>query len=121
VIVVGEEKLVQALGARGPVPVEVIPLAESLAARECKALGLTPVRRLDAGGSRPFITENGNLILDCALPEPLHDGKAARRLERRLLAIVGVVDTGLFLGTADRVLVGHPDGRVDTLSRKNGG
>jgi ribose 5-phosphate isomerase len=34
-----------------------------------------------------------------------------------MLAIVGVVDTGLFLGTADRVLVGHPDGRVDTLSR----
>lgn len=117
VILVGGDKLVRALGERGPVPVEVIPLAEWLAARELNALGLAPTRRMDAGGSRPFITENGNLIVDCTLPEPLRDGKAARELQRAMRAIAGVVDTGLFLGTADRVLVGHPDGRVDTLSR----
>jgi len=117
VILVGGEKLVRALGERGPVPVEVIPLAEWLATRELNALGLEPTRRMDAGGSRPFITENGNLIVDCTLPEPLRDGKTARELQRAMLAIVGVVDTGLFLGTADRVLVGHPDGRVDTCSR----
>jgi ribose 5-phosphate isomerase A len=117
VILVGEDKLVRALGERGRVPVEVIPLAEWLAARALKALGLVPTRRMAAGGSPPFITESGNLILDCALPEPLPDGKAARELQRAMRAIVGVVDTGLFLGTADRVLVGHPDGRVDTLSR----
>lgn len=117
VILVGGEKLVRALGERGPVPVEVIPLAEWLVTRELDALGLAPTRRMEAGGSRPFFTENGNLIVDCALPEPLRDGKAARDLQRAMRAIVGVVDTGLFLGTADRVLVGHPDGRVDTLSR----
>jgi ribose 5-phosphate isomerase A len=117
VILVGEDKLVRALGERGRVPVEVIPLAEWLAVRELKALGLAPTRRMDAGGSHPFITENGNFIVDCALPEPLRDGKTARELERAMRAIAGVVDTGLFLGTADRVLVGHPDGRVDTLSR----
>jgi ribose 5-phosphate isomerase A len=117
VILVGGEKLVRALGERGPVPVEVIPLAEWLVTRELNALGLAPTRRMDAGGSRPFITENGNLIVDCTLPEPLRDGKAARELQRAMLAIVGVVDSGLFLGTADRVLVGHPDGRVDTRSR----
>jgi len=55
--------------------------------------------------------------LDCAPPEPLRDGNAARELERAILAIAGVVDTGLFLGTADRVLVGHPDGCVDVLSQ----
>jgi ribose 5-phosphate isomerase A len=117
VILVGEDKLVRALGERGRVPVEVIPLAEWLATRALKALGLVPTRRTDADGSRPFITENGNLILDCALPEPLPDGNVARELQRAMRAIVGVVDTGLFLGTADRVLVGHPNGRVDTLSR----
>lgn len=117
VILVGEEKLVHTLGERGRVPVEVIPLAEWLAMRELTALGLRPSRRLNAGGSRPFITENQNLILDCALPEPLRDGGAARELECAMLAIAGVVDTGLFLGTADRVLVGHPDGRVDTLAQ----
>ena len=116
-ILVGEEKVVRALGERGRVPVEVIPLAEWLATRELKALGLRATRRMDAGGSRPFITENQNLILDCALLEPLRDGNAARELERAILAIAGVVDTGLFLGTADRVLVGHPDGCVDVLSQ----
>lgn len=49
------------------------------------------------------------------VPEPLHDGAAARALEATLLGIAGVVDTGLFLGTAERVLVGCPDGRVDVL------
>jgi len=41
----------------------------------------------------------------------------ARDLERALLAIPGVVDTGLFLGTAERALVGHPDGRLHVLRR----
>lgn len=116
-ILVGEEKVVRALGERGRLPVEVIPLAEWLATRELVALGLGPAPRMNAGGSGPFITENRNLILDCTLSEPLQTGKAARELERAMLAIAGVVDTGLFLGTADRVLVGHPDGRVEMLSR----
>jgi ribose 5-phosphate isomerase A len=116
VIIVGEEKLVRALGERGPIPVEVIPFAEWPAMRDLKALGLAPTRRLEPGGSRPLITENGNLIVDCALPASLSDGRAARELERALLAIVGVVDTGLFLGTADRVIVGHHDGHADNLS-----
>jgi ribose 5-phosphate isomerase len=49
--------------------------------------------------------------------EPLGDGRAARALEAALRAIVGVVDTGLFLGTTERVLVGYPDGRVETFTR----
>lgn len=117
VILVGEKKLVRALGERGRVPLEVIPLAEWLVTRELKALGFVPARRMDPTESRPFITENGNLILDCALREPLRDPGTARDLERAMLAIAGVVDTGLFLGTADCVLVGHTDGSVDTLSR----
>jgi ribose 5-phosphate isomerase A len=117
IILVGEEKLVHTLGERGRVPVEVIPLAEWFAMRELTALGLRPNRRVNAGGSRPFITENQNLIFDCALPEPLRDRNAVRELECTILAIAGVVDTGLFLGTAERVLVGHPDGRVDTLAQ----
>ena len=121
VILVGAEKLVQVIGERGRVPVEVVPLAEWLAVRELEALRLAAVRRPEVNGPRPFITENGNIILDCVLPEPLPDPVAARDLHRRLRAIAGVVDTGLFLGTASEVLVGHPDGRVETLRRAPGG
>ncbi len=117
VIIVGEDKLVSALGERGSIPVEVIPLAGWLAMREIEALGLTATRRSEPGGPGPLISENGNLIFDCVLPAPLIDAKAARELERSLLAIVGVIDTGLFLGAADRVFVGHRDGQVQTLSR----
>jgi len=53
--------------------------------------------------------------LGSALIIELADARAARTLEADLRAIPGVVDTGLFLGTAERVLVGYPDGRVDLL------
>src|SRR6516164_7381052 len=112
VLLVGEEKLVKTLGERGRIPVEIIPLAHGYVVRKLKALGLRPVTRPDpADKSKDFITDNGNLTLDCATTEPLKDGQAARALERAVLEIAGVVDTGLFLGTCERVLVGYADGR----------
>src|SRR5262245_33816144 len=117
VILVGQEKLVHTLGERGRIPVEVIPLAVGLVTRRLRALGLVPTMRHANGGPLPAVTDNGNLTLDCAPREPLADGHVARRLEAAVLDIPGVVDTGLFLGTAERVLVGHPDGRVEVLVR----
>jgi ribose 5-phosphate isomerase A len=116
-ILVAEEKLVQGLGQHGPLPVEVIPFSRWLATRQLESLGLAPALRMNPTGSRPFLSDNGNFTLDCTLPEPLWDRPAARELERAIHAIPGVVDSGLFLETADLVLVGHPDGRVDTLQR----
>lgn len=113
IILVGEEKLVKTLGERGRIPVEVIPLAHGYVVRKLKALGLKPVTRPVVGGTAPFVTDNGNLTLDCATQVPLQDGAAARALEKAVLEIAGVVDTGLFLGTAERVLIGYSDGRVD--------
>jgi ribose 5-phosphate isomerase A len=115
VILVGHDKLVRALGERGRIPVEVIPFARGPTIRRIRSLGLRPALRAAADGGRPLVTENGNLVLDCAPGEPLRDEAAARALEAALLAIPGVVDTGLFLGTAERVLVGYPDGRVVVL------
>ncbi|HEY2389148.1 MAG TPA: ribose-5-phosphate isomerase RpiA [Candidatus Binatia bacterium] len=116
VILVGRDKLVAALGARGCIPVEVIPFARALVARRVTALALTPTLRLDATGT-PVVTDNGNVILDCA-PPAAFDARAARATEAALLAIPGVVDTGLFLGTAERVLVGDAQGAVEVMERR---
>jgi ribose 5-phosphate isomerase A len=117
VILVGPEKVVPALFSTGGFPVEVIPLAGGLATRRLKALGAAPTVRLDGAGAAPLRSANGNLIFDCAAAAPMPDGRAVRTLEAAVRAIPGVVDTGLFLGTAERVLVGHADGRVEVLTR----
>ena len=116
VILVGHDKLVDRLGTRGRIPIEVIPFARRPVLRRLRALALDPVVRF--AGDQPFISDNGNLTIDCRLALPLPDPQAARTLEAALHAIPGVVDTGLFLGTADRVLVGYPDGQVSVLRRE---
>jgi ribose 5-phosphate isomerase A len=118
IIIVGKDKLVRALGERCEVPLEVIPMAEALAMRKVEALGLAPRVRLDKSGSEPLISDNGNVIVDCTLSAPLRTAIAARELERALRDIVGVVDTGLFLGLADRVIVGSSDGQVEERFRR---
>jgi ribose 5-phosphate isomerase A len=100
VILVGEEKLVPRLGARGKLPVEVVPFALTLCERRLRELGVRPVPW--AGKEGLLVTDNGNHILDCETG-PIAD---ARRLEADIRAIPGVVGTGLFLAMADTVLVG---------------
>ena len=117
IILVSENKLVRRLGERGRVPVEVIPLGAWFVARALEAQGMVVTRRMQEDGTAPYVTDNGNWILHCALREPLKDTAAARAVEQDMLAVPGVVDTGLFLGMAHQVLVGHTDGRVETLTR----
>lgn len=111
-VLVGEEKLVGKLGARGSLPVEVVPFAVPLAMKKISALGLKPRVRPSDGGD--YITDNGNLILDCAVRE-IHN---PARLDRDLLAVPGVVGTGLFVGLATTVLVARADGRIEAIRRK---
>ena len=98
-ILVTRDKLVEVLGSHGRLPVEVLPFALPLCRRRLEALGLKPVLRTEE--DRPFVTDNWNVIVDCATG-PIEDPHA---LERTILTIPGVVDTGLFLGIADTVLV----------------
>jgi len=116
VILVGHDKLVDRIATRGRIPIEIVPFAGRLGLRRARVLGLDPVVRLAEG--RRFVSDNGNLTIDCGLATPLADARAARVLEADLRAIPGVVDTGLFLGTAERVLVGYPDGHVDVLQAR---
>jgi ribose 5-phosphate isomerase A len=114
VIVVGPEKLVDALGATGPIPIEIIPMALGPCLRRLKELGVRPTVRADPARGRPFVSDNGNLVVDVAPATTLRDAAAARAFDAELRSIAGVVDTGLFIATAERVLVGYPNGRVDT-------
>jgi ribose 5-phosphate isomerase A len=104
VILVGREKLVPVLGARGRLPVEVIPFAAPLTMRELAGLGCRPTLRMVEG--RPFVSDNGNWIVDCGV-RPI---EAPAAFARDLRALPGVVDTGLFLGVADLVLVADAAG-----------
>lgn len=104
VILVGPEKIVSQLGSRAKLPVEVIPLGKTPCMRAIRGLGLEPELRM-AGGA-PFVTDNGNYLLDC------HTGPIADpgSLEMALRAIPGVVGTGLFLGMEPTVLIGTAAG-----------
>jgi ribose 5-phosphate isomerase A len=112
VILVTPEKLVPRLGTRGRLPVEIVPFARPLCQRRLAALGCSPGLRAAADG--PMVTDNGNWILDCGIAAP--DDAAA--LDREIRRIPGVVDTGFFLGTAERVLVA--EGGAIRVLRRNG-
>jgi ribose 5-phosphate isomerase A len=101
VVLVGAEKLVPQLGARGRLPVEVVPFAVPLCERWLSGLGLRPALWEENG--RPGATDNGNRILDCATG-PITD---PAQLGADIRAIPGVIGTGLFLGMADTILVGE--------------
>jgi ribose 5-phosphate isomerase A len=103
VILVTPEKLVPRLGTRGRLPVEIVPFGRSLCARRLSALGCQP--RLRETGDVPFVTDNGNWILDCGIAAQ----NDAAALDREIRRIPGVVDTGFFLGTAERVLVAETE------------
>jgi ribose 5-phosphate isomerase A len=112
-ILVGAEKLVPVLGSRGRLPIEIVPFALPLVCRRLRALAYEPVLRTADG--RSFVSDNGNLIIDCVVA-PISEPRA---LAERLRGIPGVVDTGLFLGSADTVLVAQ-DGVVRELRRAAG-
>jgi len=102
-IVVDATKLTDRLAM--PVPLEVVPFGLEATARKIERLGGTIRRRLAAGGA-PYVTDGGNTILDADFG-PIDD---AAGLEFRLRALVGVIETGLFVGRAAEVLVGGAEG-----------
>ena len=103
-VVVDEGKLVPALGQGVRLPVEIVAFGHEAALRHLRDAGADPVLR---GGSDPYRTDGGNLIADCAFDGGISDAAA---LHLRLKALVGVVETGLFIGMATRVIAGTPSG-----------
>jgi ribose 5-phosphate isomerase A len=100
IIVADASKIVQRLGERHPVPVEVIPYGWCVPAMRISKLGGEPVLRTDAS-NMPFVTDNGHYILDVVFG-PIEQPD---RLAHAIKALAGVVDHGLFIDIADRALV----------------
>jgi ribose 5-phosphate isomerase A len=103
-VVVDAGKLVPALGGTVPVPVEVIRFGWQATLCKLECAGAKGRLRRSADGA-PFVTDNGNHIIDCTMQIP--DPAA---VHARLSIIPGVVETGLFIGIASRVIVGTPAG-----------
>jgi ribose 5-phosphate isomerase A len=99
VVVADSSKIVKHLG-KFPLPIEVIPMAAPLVASKLSVLKIRPAVRHHPDGSE-YITDEGNLILDCACGEIL-DPQA---LAVSIRAMVGVVEHGLFLNMADLAIV----------------
>jgi ribose 5-phosphate isomerase A len=103
IVVADSGKIVATLG-KFPLPVEVISFARTVVEKKIVSLGATPKLRTKPDGS-PYLTDNGNQILDCSFGTIADPAALARELN----GMPGVVEHGLFIGLAKLVLVGRGD------------
>ena len=104
IIIIDAGKLVSQLGGDVPVPVEVLPFGWRTAQRGLESLGCTATMRRT--GESPFVTDNGNYVVDCRFAGI--DDPAA--LEQRIKLLPAVVESGLFVGLTGVLVVAGPDG-----------
>lgn len=105
VIVADESKVVERLGTRAPLPVEVDPFGAAIQPAFLRSLGAEPVLRVRGGAT--VVTDGGNRIYDCRFPEGIGDPEA---LEARLALRPGIVESGLFLGMATAAVIAGAGG-----------
>ncbi|WP_022802104.1 ribose 5-phosphate isomerase A [Deinococcus ficus] len=110
IIIADHTKLVGQLGEKAPLPIEILKFGFLSTIDRLRAF--LPGGQLRQPGAQPYVTDNGNYIYDARLPETFDPAE----LERRIKGTLGVVDTGLFLGMAERAFVAAPDG-VQELTR----
>jgi len=107
VIIVDESKMVDRLGTKTVIPIEVIPLAVPLILAQLKDATV----REENG--KPFVSDNGNTIVDWK-SGPINNPAA---LEKQLKTMTGVVDSGVFAGVASSVIVAGRDFGIRHLNR----
>lgn len=103
-IIVDESKIVRKLGTKCPLPVEIAPFGWNSCMEWVAQLGCLPTLRME--GNSPYLTDNQNYLLECRF-QGIDD---AFELDSSLHRIPGVLETGLFLQMACRVLVGRESG-----------
>lgn len=117
VVLIDPSKIVQQLGTKMPVPVEVLPMAVHPVELALERLGAQPVLRMGKSKDGPVVTDQGFWILDAHF-----DGISnPSAMNHSLLAIPGVLDHGLFIQLATDVLVGEPNGTVRTMQKEEEG
>jgi ribose 5-phosphate isomerase A len=104
IIVADESKLVDRLGTKVPLPVEVVRFSHEATIHRLEKLGCRAAIRMRHG--ERFVSDNGNYVVDCKFPVI----ENAHELESEIKLIPGVVDSGLFLDLADKVIVATKDG-----------
>lgn len=109
IVVIDESKYVPDLG-HFPLPVEVVPFGWDTTSKQIEKLGCRP--NLRSINNTPFITDNGNYILDCFFKK-IQDPS---NLTITLNMIPGVVENGLFVKMADTIIIGSDNGTLQKLS-----
>jgi ribose 5-phosphate isomerase A len=108
-VVVDESKIVENLGLKFPVPLEVIPEARRTVTLALEALGAEVTLREALRKAGPVITEHGNILLDLKFGSPVN----CAELETEFNRIPGVVENGFFTCVRPSVFVGRADGTVE--------
>ena len=111
IVVADSGKIVPVLG-KFPLPVEVISFARTVVEKKIATLGGSPKLRTKPDGS-PYLTDNGNPILDCSFGEIADPASLALALSNT----PGIVEHGLFIGLVTVALIGR-GGRVEELRRQ---
>jgi ribose 5-phosphate isomerase A len=110
IVVADESKWVKTLG-KFPLPVEVVHFGWERVFEKLQLLGCEAKRRMN--GTEPYLTDNGNYIVDCAFEEI----KDAPALHESVNAITGVVDNGLFIRIASKLVLGFDSGDTRIIGR----
>jgi ribose 5-phosphate isomerase A len=116
VVIVDESKIVSRLGTKGPLPVEIIQFEAATHIRWLNSLGCRAEQWLETDGS-PVITDNGNFLVRCWFENGISDAgisdagiSDAYELARTLAERPGIVEHGLFLDMANRIVVAGSQG-----------
>jgi len=104
VVIADESKLVQRLGV-GVLPVEIVPFMWRQTARRLQ--GLAATWQLRGGESKPYVTDNGNLIVDLTIPGGIAEPEKYALV---LKEVPGVCEHGLFIGMVTGAIIGGSDG-----------
>jgi len=106
-IIIDESKLVESLGTKFSIPIEVLPFSLGIVKKTLEKMGIEPKVREAQKKMGPVVTDNGNFIIDLKFLQPINKPE---KLAIDLKMIPGVVETGLFIGMADEVHVGTEKG-----------